>query len=137
MNFLSPLVTVTGMVSHKFASLLLSLFLAAAASAQGTADISCSGRDANGTRVLKVDMSGVTGGTVTVYFGPNNSYTLQPGTGVHEFSWPDETSVIITSSNGKKVSGYNKAPTASDETVLSADDSGYNADAVGPDLTIS
>ena len=125
------------MVSQKLVSILLPLVLAVTAAAQGAADITASARDANGTRILKVDMSGVTGGTVTVYFGPNNSYVLQPGTGVHEFSWPDQTRVVITSSNGKKVSGYNKATSDGDNTVLSADNSGHNADAPGPDLTIS
>jgi|JRYL01.1.fsa_nt_gb L-lysine 2,3-aminomutase len=82
-------------------------------------------------------MSGVTGGTVTVYFGPYNYFVLQPGTGTHNFEWPNNTTVIIMSSNGKRVSGFNKPLTSSDETLFTQDDSEYDPDAPGPDLTLS
>jgi hypothetical protein len=82
-------------------------------------------------------MSGVTGGHVTVYFGPGDIHVLQPGSGLHQFSWPDNATVIIISSNGKRVSGFNKAPTSSDETLFTEDNSEYDEATAGPDFDYS
>lgn len=114
---------------------LFPILLAVTAAAQGTAKIDYSARDANGVRTLSIDMTNVTGGTVTVYFGPGNSTVLSATSGITTFEWASGATVIITSSNGKKVTGVNRDPDAMSEPEH--DDSGYDATASGPELELS
>lgn len=108
--------------------LIAALFISAGLCAQGTAQIAVGAGP--GSRNVDVDMSAVTGGTVTVTVEGQASVVLDSSSGTETFEVPVGKKITITSSNGK----WKEITNNGSSLGVKGGGGGGSSDPAGPEL---